>query len=413
MKKLQIVILASILLLVNTPIVSQPNKKEKPSWVKSVGIDNDQIKDASAGFQYLLFDAQDNISTEEAFRHYAIKVLNSEGIQAMSEISAVYDPTYQNLTFHSLYLIREGKKIDKLDEAEIFVYQRETNMERSLYDGSETAVIHLSDVRSGDVIVYSYSVKGFNPINKGHFTNSYYTQLAIPINKIYVSLQSPRALYFKTYEKAEAPSVNRLNGLYKYELSSNGLDNLVFDNNVPSWYDPLKRISFSTYEKWSEVVDWSLPLYGIEEKNVPSIDLSEHESLESEILALIRIVQDEIRYLGLEQGISAYLPNSPHDVFEQRYGDCKDKSLLLVGLLRKNGVEAFPVLVNTALRSELVHQIPGNAFDHCVVGYMYNGEMRFVDPTISSQGGDLENLHFPDYQYGLIVKQGEINLTKL
>ena len=54
-------------------------------------------------------------------------------------------------------------------------------------------------------------------------------------------------------------------------------------------------------------------------------------------------MQDEVRYLGLENGISAYKPSSPNKVYNQRFGDCKDKSLLLVTMLNQMNIEAYPV----------------------------------------------------------------------
>ncbi|WPP51785.1 DUF2569 family protein [Catalinimonas niigatensis] len=163
-------------------------------------------------------------------------------------------------------------------------------------------------------------------------------------------------------------------------------------------------------------VNWALPLYGFSESQVNELNpvLQNTFTKETTILSLIRMVQDDIRYLGFESGIGAYKPHPPQKIFNQRYGDCKDKSLLLVALLRKEGIEAYPMLVNTQLKENVVDQLPSNrAFDHCVVNFRYQGADFFVDPTISNQGGDLAHLSFPNYQRGLIIKQGNSELISI
>lgn len=154
-------------------------------------------------------------------------------------------------------------------------------------------------------------------------------------------------------------------------------------------------------------MQWALPLFST--KNVSSLlpNLNKEILGEKEItLNLIRYVQDEIRYLGLESGIGAYKPHSPEKVYQQKFGDCKDKSLLLVALLQKEGISAYPLLVNTSIRQNLNQFQPSNRiFDHCVVAINLDDNNYFIDPTLSLQGGDLDHTYFPDYGLGLLVKE--------
>src|SRR5690606_28080296 len=48
-------------------------------------------------------------------------------------------------------------------------------------------------------------------------------------------------------------------------------------------------------------------------------------------------VQNEVRYMGVEVGEYSHRANKPEKVFDQRYGDCKDKSVLLSALLIYKG----------------------------------------------------------------------------
>ena len=58
-------------------------------------------------------------------------------------------------------------------------------------------------------------------------------------------------------------------------------------------------------------------------------------------------MQDDIRYLGFENGLNSFKPSKPIEVLKRRFGDCKDKALLLSTLLQSYGIAANPILVNS------------------------------------------------------------------
>ncbi|WP_416864999.1 MAG: DUF3857 domain-containing protein [Imperialibacter sp.] len=415
----QIFVLAAIVLNSYFAVAEKDVSVDKSSnWVTRVEYDDSIVPGSSNSYQYLLIQQEDHLPKETKFRRFVYKILNADGVQSMSDISVSFDPTYQRLVFHELNLIREGVSHNKLSKEVIKIYQRETSMDRSLYDGSLTAVINLEDVRENDIIDYSYSLIGFNPINGGHFSANYYQQFSVPVNSLRTKVinDPSKFIQFKLFNAAESPRRTNAGGMDEYSWTVNAKDYLLVDNNIPTWYDPHRRVSFSTFKSWEEVVAWALPLYQYPESEVQQIEfpLSSGVSKEVRIASLIQKVQDEVRYLGFESGIGAYKPHNPVKVYEQRFGDCKDKSLLLVALLRKIDVVANPMLVNTAVGHKLGDELPGfSLFDHCVVSFSHNGEDYFVDPTISNQGGNIELISFPNYEFGLEIKKGTSALREV
>ena len=127
-----------------------------------------------------------------------------------------------------------------------------------------------------------------------------------------------------------------------------------------------------------------------------------------------KVVQNEVRYMGIEIGPYSHRANDPQKVFNQRYGDCKDKSLLLVSMLQAGGIEAHMVLVNADIKGHIADFIPGSdVFNHAVVVASVNGKQVWVDATIDDQGGEGTNIYFPDYGAGLILKAGMQSLTNI
>jgi len=121
-----------------------------------------------------------------------------------------------------------------------------------------------------------------------------------------------------------------------------------------------------------------------------------------------------VRYLAFESGLDAYKPVAPNKVLAARYGDCKANALPLCSILRLNGVEAYPVLVNSSkIKSDSIRLPSYRIFNHTVVQLIRNGDSFFVDPTISNQGGRIDDIYIPDYGYGLVVKENPDSLIRL
>lgn len=61
---------------------------------------------------------------------------------------------------------------------------------------------------------------------------------------------------------------------------------------------------------------------------------------------IANFMQQQIRYVGIEVGIGGWKPHSAEEVFQNRYGDCKDKATLMIAMLDAVGVRATWVAVD-------------------------------------------------------------------
>lgn len=389
-----------------------------PHWVDTPNPELNPKRETQAGegYRYLLFEKQVDLQEQESFYRYSVQVLSSDGIRENSDIQIDFDPTFQKLEIHEVNIYRNGLKINKLIPDDFKLIQKEASADRHIYDGALSALLHLTDVQKNDIIDYSYSLKGFNPVYGNQVSGFLYHKIGIKVENFHYRLSVPQGQALQIHANGHGYQPVKLSqhGRDIYEWSHGGLQPVSFDTNVPYWSAMYPMTSYSTFSDWKSVVDWALPLYGYSENELVDIksQLPGNKENISRMTDIIRYVQDDIRYLGLESGMSAYRPNPPQRVFRQKYGDCKDKSLLLVALLRSEGLEAYPVLVNTQWKHN-VDNFTANAaaFDHCVVTYKWKGEDFYVDPTISDQGGNLTGIFFPDYKKGLVLKPGNSALT--
>ena len=122
------------------------------------------------------------------------------------------------------------------------------------------------------------------------------------------------------------------------------------------------------------------------------------------MLRAIAFVEGEIRYTALDMGKNSHEPNAPETVVARRFGDCKDKSVLLVALLHEAGIAAEPVLVDTEGRESLAGRLPSAVvFDHVVVRAHLDGKPLWIDPTRDPESGPLADRSPLPFRLGLPI----------
>ena len=109
-------------------------------------------------------------------------------------------------------------------------------------------------------------------------------------------------------------------------------------------------------------------------------------SIRARVLGALQWVQGEIRYFSVSLGESTHRPHDPAWVVQRRYGDCKDKTYLLVSLLRELGIDAQPMLVSLQSRRMPAKLLPSpEVFDHAIVRVRLQGKSYYLDGTRPAQ----------------------------
>ncbi len=92
-------------------------------------------------------------------------------------------------------------------------------------------------------------------------------------------------------------------------------------------------------------------------------------------------VQDNIRYIAFEDGIAGFKPDSPKNVFDKRYGDCKGMAILTKTMLKAAGYDARLAWLGTD-RLAYNYDIPSLAVDnHMICALVIDNNTYFLDGT--------------------------------
>ncbi|MBX3189677.1 MAG: DUF3857 domain-containing protein [Labilithrix sp.] len=408
-----------------------------PAWVKAVE-PADPASPAAAvapnGGRYLLFDRQIRVGAVvgqqvESYTRWSRQITNEAGLQGSSQVRIDFDPTYETLAIHSVSVRRGSETRSRLVADAVKIVQREPNLEAQIFDGRQSAVLFVDDLRVGDIVEAAFTLTDADPTALGHFADAIPLGTPEPIARLHSRLVMTGGRPVRLLVHAPdgdrspfgAPPVATPAGT-EYEWDLRDIRAYVTDPVVPAWYVAFPWIQASDFESWSAVAAWAARLFRVESAGQGKLNewvKATRRSLSSDdefLLRAIRFVQDEIRYVGIETGVGRRRPTDPATVFDRRYGDCKDKATLLITLLRQAGIDAQPALVSTNQGHVLDEMLPSSlAFDHVIVRVVRPGqEALWVDATSALQGGGLDRLRYSTYERALVVgdRGGLVALTR-
>ncbi|KAF1697748.1 DUF3857 domain-containing protein [Pseudoxanthomonas koreensis] len=358
-------------------------------------------QDASDGLRYLLvLDQVDLAAARPAWsRRVAYDVAHERGLASAGQFQVDYQPAYQQLVLHAVELRRGDARIDRLGDSRIELLRRESGLEAGLMDGSRTLAVTIPDIRVGDRVEYRYTIHGYNPVFGRGYHDYWTPRYGVPVALREIRVRHPGAMPLRL--RAPEPGFEQdegvEGGLRWLRIHGRDVAASADEASVPDGHALLSRVEVTTAAGWEDVAAWASPLFpgrfsdrALAAELAAQLDLAVGDPVGS-LERAVAFVQGEVRYTGLDMGLNSHAPNPPELVAKRRFGDCKDKSQLLVALLREAGIRAEPVLVNTALRARTAERLPSPlAFDHVVVrAHLPQGE-AWIDATRDRESGPLD-----------------------
>src|SRR5882757_2879276 len=313
---------------------AKPEIAPPSSWVKPQLFDRQSAKlqpEASTDQHWLLMERQVNAATNESFYHYVRQILTVAGVQNGSTLKMDFNPSYQTLTLHWVRIWRGTNYLNRIEADKIRVVRQERDMEQHILNGEQTAMLVMDDVRVGDIVDYAYSIKGANPVFNGRFSTGIQVQGEDPVERLLTRVMWPaqRRFYPKPQGCSIQPTVVTKSNIVECVWDLRRVPGIHQEDSLPVWCDPEPWVQLTEFGSWAEVNQWALTLFQNSAPLSPELiqKISEWKQLpsrEQQVLAVLRFVQEEIRYFGIEIGVSANKPADPSTVFTRRFGDCKD-----------------------------------------------------------------------------------------
>ena len=139
-----------------------------------------------------------------------------------------------------------------------------------------------------------------------------------------------------------------------------------------SCYDPTSGSRSAQFADWPSVAHWARQILQ------PTADETIEDRVQEltggmatsweKLSAIAGFVRDEIRYVAVEIGEGGWRSRPPAAILHNRYGDCKDKSVLMQAMLQAAGISSATALANAALFVDVEPDFPSPfVFNHVII----------------------------------------------
>ena len=308
-----------------------------------------------------------------------VHVLDSSGVSAFSSIELPFDPLNEEIHVNSVRVVESGGNVITGKVSQVYITD---DQDSELASHKKKLNIPVSGIGPGSTLEFMVTRRETGAVKEKPFLSFTFSR-GIPVRQsiVYVvgdasglnfkssPAMEPRTLGEGRYWLCEDPIVMRPEPLHP--PVDEFVPMLWVGDNSADWTALGKKYFASIRER--------LTLDAALREQVRR--LTENLKTDDEKVAVLaRHVQTNYFYKGLEFGRRGRMPELPETMARNKFGDCKDHSVMLQQMLEASGIPARLALVNTA--AAVQKELPSlDQFDHMIVYVPGRGKDAFIDCT--------------------------------
>jgi Domain of Unknown Function with PDB structure (DUF3857) len=357
---------------------------------------------------------------QEQYIGYRIKILHPSALQ-LGNLSIAWNPESGAPTVHTVKLYRGAETIDVLQTTSFETLRREGQLEAAMLDGVLTGVVRISDLRVGDELEVAYTTRFSDPTLGNANSGLLFLQSSTAPGRFHLGLswvEGQKPNIKMTDDMAAVVQKDERSVGFRFDNPAN----LALAKDAPPRYNWKRVVEYSDFSNWNAISQRFAGLYmkasklsdtsplKREAKQIASANLSPFDRA----TAALKLVQQDVRYIYVGLGNGNLTPVAADDTWQRRYGDCKGKTALLLGLLAELGIDAEPVLASNAGSDDgLDQRLPNpQMFDHVLVRARIDGKLYFLDATLPPVVPPSFNPVFP-YRWVLPLRMKGSSIERL
>jgi transglutaminase-like putative cysteine protease len=356
------------------------------------------------------------------------KILTEKGRRKNGSLQLNFQLPYNTVKVIKLERIKPNGEITPIDVAANSKESiDQSQMEENIFDPNTRILdVNIPNLEIGDIVhsvVRTNTDRAFIPgeyaedeilESTGYIRHSsleVHAPAAKPLKQIRLRNEVPGTVTATTHTENDGKGI-----VYHWEI--NKVPRMYEEPAMPPASVVLQRLSISTTPDWGVISKWAWNL------DLPHLNASDDDlnhtvaqliagkttDLEK-IKALFYYVSKTIRYMGItpEKDLPGYEPHDVKLTFAKKYGVCRDKAALLVAMLRKAGLPAYPVLVSYGEKKD--QDVPNPFFNHEIASVdLGNANYLLMDPTDENTQDLLPSLE-GNQSYLVCRPEGEILKT--
>ncbi len=360
--------------------------------------------------------------TSKDFTESYQKILTERGRKESSTYSRSYMEIYTRVKPVAVKVISPDGAVRIIDlKKAASISTENSSMAANIYsDKNKQLTINIPDLKINDIVYIATEEEQHKTRIPDFYANIGIFEYTMPILRSSYEIIGPADMPLKHIAirnpNAKSPIVSHKkalpDGRISYTWQARDIDQIFEEPAMPTLYTQVQRIIVSSGDSWEALSKWYWNLCTPHLDSNPAMEAKVKEltakakSFDDRVKAIFTFVSQEIRYMGIFAEDTA--PGlEPHDAtltFNNRYGVCRDKALLLVQMLRLAGFEAYPVIFNAG--TKLDTQVPTPFFNHAITAVRRpDGSLQLMDTTDETTR-DLFPAYLADSNYLVAMPEG-------
>ena len=351
----------------------------------------------------------------ELREHEAIKPLTIAGARVFSTVMRVYDKNIEKISLENARLITPTGKVKHLKPEAI---KEVPVIDDKIYENYRlfTADFPLKDNEDGSVIEYDLVTTRKSGTYKYWGQGSFMENLD-PILNTSFTLNVPQGTKFVWHTNSSQigePKRTQKDGIDTYRWQHQGKEAFKAEPLMPSSSGYLKTVDVSNCSSWEELATWygqqwdeilgKAQDFGFVTTSISSTSKSRRER-----------VQDVLDWFGVKYAVETsvpitYLPHEPNALLKTKVISNTDGAMLISALLKRFGVDAYPILVTDYGADDDLNSRSANlsAFDRVILRVPGDeGKDWWINPTDPSVISECPPSAFQMHKAVAVASQGE------
>ncbi|WP_299609965.1 DUF3857 domain-containing protein [uncultured Aquimarina sp.] len=330
---------------------------------------------------------EENLYLDAAATYQSKQSINYSTFLEVEEIEAA-SMVYENGKYNTI-------------KVEDFVTKDE--MDQSFYDDSKSINFIYPNLQPGSKSKLKYVEKIKNPRFLGTFFFADFNPTVK--SKLTITVDKNISMKFKDFNIGELPinfSESEKRGKKVYTWEVNQMDKFEIEPGAPNFRNTLPHLipMITEYEskgkkvkvlgEVSDLYDWYYSLVKDINKSEPDQELEkivaqltqDKKTDLEKVKAIYYWVQENIKYIAFEYALGGFVPRQANDVFNKKYGDCKDNSSILQEMLEIAGLQGNLTWIGTRSIPYKYEEVPTPSVDnHMILTYKDGDDIYYLDAT--------------------------------
>src|ERR1700719_3155254 len=346
------------------------------------------ISEEAAVFERILNRVHfENDGTEVSETEAVVRIQSQAGVEEFGELVFGYSSATEKLQVEYVRVRKPDGKVVVTPESTAQDFAPDVLKEAPMYSDYRQRHISVAALQPGDTLEYRTVIRVLTPLAAGNFWYEYTFPKGVVVNEDRLEIDIPKSREVKLKTPTRKPEIQETGDRRIYTWVVQGIQpQRDKDRDKDEDEESGPDVQLTTFTDWEQIAQWYAKLQGERMTVDDSVRKKAQELTQGadtpteKARRLYDFVARNVRYVSISLGVGRYQPHPASEVLQNGYGDCKDKHTLFSALLKAEGIQSYPVLIDSSRKLDPDDPSPAQ-FDHVITAVRLGRGLTWVDTT--------------------------------